>query len=145
MVTASPSPSRPSSAYVPLRLAVLLVDVDLREVGVVREVEGEALGEAVLGVEPALRFARRTGARGEVPLRIAQRVRREHGQPLRRDLPELDRSRAREAIEIELAGNERPIGVLALAADAARDVEPPRLLAAVAVAKRRVGNPEFGI
>ena len=71
------------------------------------------------------RAALRPRVDGEVALRAAEHIGRDGREMLRRDLCQLDRAGARQAIQAELPRDECPVRVLTLATNPAREVEPP--------------------
>src|SRR6185503_11593988 len=83
----------------------LLVDLDLREVGVVREIEREARRHAELGVGAELARPLRTAINGEVAMRTAEHVWGDRRKPASRNANVLQRSGARQPVEIELSGD----------------------------------------
>ena len=110
-----------------IEVDLLIVDLDLREVGVDGRVERQARREAVFQVaaeiEIGLGIDRALAGRE----RVAERVRRDAEVAQRRRLHAADRSGQRQPIEIELPRNRRPVGALVAAADVALEIDAPRL------------------
>src|SRR5439155_12044322 len=107
----------------PSQIRALLVHLDLREVRVVREVEREAWAYAVLRVGAKLALSGHPPIDGEIALAASKRVRRDRRQPLRWHVHIAQRARARDAVDVELSRDRRPIRVFAFAPDAAAKVE----------------------
>ena len=105
------------------------VRLDLREVGIEREVRGQVRGDAVLEVDAP--FRRRIGG-GEVPAGGVDRAEL-NGRERRQDLDVAARRQAGQPFQHahlgqeagDAAGHGRPDDSLVLAADAARDLQPP--------------------
>ncbi len=125
---------------------LLVVDLDLREVGVHRHVQGEALGDLHLGLAPELGLSSEPGLRrvGVVPGRGSQHVGRDGGGSAERRFDPRQLAREVEPVEPELAGNGRPEVLFVEAADPARDVEAPRV-GFGPVAQRAERDAEFGV
>src|SRR5439155_3031030 len=75
----------------------------------------------------------------------AEHVRRHDAEAPDGDVMQLERAGARQAVDVELPWNERPVGVLVLAPDAAPHVQPPRLAIAAGVAQGAERDAEFGV
>src|SRR5205814_4725389 len=127
------------------QVRTLFVDLDLREVGVVREVERQTRRDAVLELAADVATLARFGIDGKVAFHARERVRR-HGQHSPRGyLDPLQRAGMRDLHEAELPRHEGPERLFILAADAAHEVESPRLHVPRPVAQCRERNPELGV
>ena len=127
----------------PVEVDLLLVHLDLREVGVVRQVEGEARGHAVLQVRPDVSEPRGAG------VDIASQGLSEHvgvqlEVPRRRHLQAAQLAGQRQPVEVELAGQRRPVRLLVPVADVALEVDAPRLDGARRVAQGAERDGELG-
>ena len=129
----------------PREVGALLIDLDLREIGVVREIECETGGYAVLDLAPELSAAPSLRVNRVVPFHSGEGVGRRRPHPAGGDLHALERAGTRDLHQAELAGNEGPEGFLVLAADRAHQVESPRLLLAGSMAQRRERDPELSV
>ena len=109
-----------------IQVDLLLVDLHLREVGVVGRVERHARGDAVLQVDADF-----TGADGP-PVRrgthrLAQHVRGQLQILLTRHLESLQLARERQPVQIELARQRRPERPFVALPNVALEVDAPRL------------------
>ena len=122
---------------------LLLVDLDLREVGVVGEVRGQVLGDAVLDVDADVAGGVVADAARDVAGQPADRVGLHLERPVaRRHLQARQSGRGRHP---ELAGSAGDrdriqVGPLVLPADVPAELQPPELLEAGAEADRLEGD-----
>ena len=127
----------------PVEVDLLVVHLDLREVGVVRQVEGEARGHAVLQVRPDVSEPRGAG------VDIASQGLSEHvgvqlEVPRRRHLQAAQLAGQRQPVQVELARQRRPVRLLVPVADVALEVDAPRLDGARRVAQGAERDGELG-
>ena len=123
---------------------LLLVDLDLREVGVHRRVEGEARRDAPL--EVAARGGRRVAGLPERRLLggLPERVGQQLEVALRRGLEAGQGARPREPEQVVLAGERRPERALVAPAHVALQVQAPLAAALAPVAQRGERDRELG-
>src|SRR5437763_205729 len=147
IVHASRMPMRPSRPYTRFQSPVcaVLIDLDLREVGVVREVEGETGRHAILDLAAYLPPPAGLGIDRVVAFHARKRVWRDRPHPAGRHLDTLQRPGTRHLHQTELARNEGPKRLFVLAADRAHEVESPRLPLTGAMAQRRERDAELGV
>src|SRR5947199_174277 len=126
-------------------VGALLIDLDLREVGVVREVEGETGRHAILDLAADLPPPAGLGIDRVVAFHARERVWRDRPHPSGRHLDTLQRPGTRHLHQTELARNEGPKRLFVLAADRAHEVESPRLPLTGAMAQRRERDAELGV
>ena len=127
----------------PVEVDLLVVHLDLREVGVVRQIEGEARGDAVLQVRPHV--SEHGGAGVHVtPEGLPEHVRVQLEIPRRRHLQPLELAGQRQPVQVELARQRRPVRLLVPVPDVALEVDSPRLHGAGRVAQRAERNRELG-
>ena len=122
-----------------------IVDLDLREVGVVGCVEGQAGSHAVLEIHTELAVRLRLGNRHrKVAQGLSQNVRGHLQVALRGWIDAAQRPCHREAVEVELPLERRPIGGLVPSPDVALEVEPPDLLLSLRETKRLERQSKLG-
>ena len=127
----------------PVQVDLLLVHLDLREVGVVGQVEREAGRHAVLQVGAQVP-EQRGAAVGVAPQRLAEHVRVQLEVARRRHLQPPQLARQRQPVQVELARQRRPVRLLVPVPDVALEVEAPRLRGARRVAQRAERDRELG-
>src|SRR5205823_10515132 len=128
----------------PREIGALLIDLDLREVGVVREIEGETGRHAILDLAAELPAPPRLRIDRVIALQACERVRRHGPHPSGRHLDTLERAGTRDLHQAELARNEGPKRLFVLAADRAHEVESPRLPLTGTIAQRRERDAALG-
>src|SRR2546430_3499117 len=101
-------------------VGALLIDLDLREVGVVREVEGETGGHAILDLAADLPAPAGFGSDRVVAFHAREPVGRDGPYPSGRHLDTLQRPGTRDLHQAELARNEGPKRPFRLAAGSRR-------------------------
>src|SRR5205823_2253519 len=87
-------------------VGALLVDLHLREVGIVGQIERQGASDAVFHVAADLLSGARAGARGKIALAAAEHVRRHDAEAPDGDVMQLERAGARQAVDVELPWNE---------------------------------------
>ncbi len=110
-----------------IEVDLLIVDFDLREVGVDGGIERQARRDAVFQVAAEIVIGLGVDRRDAGLERVAERIGRDAEVAQRRRLHAGHRAGQRQAIEIELPRNRRPVGALVAAADVALEVDAPRL------------------
>src|SRR3954469_700336 len=129
----------------PREVGAYLVDLDLGEVGVIREIERETLRHAQLHLTAELAALVGFPIDDEIALCAEQGVRSRGQNVARRHLHALQRSRPRDFHQAVLPRNERPERLFVLAANRAHEVQTPRLGLRGAIAQRRKRNAELGV
>ena len=127
----------------PVEVDLLVVHLDLREVGVVRQIEGETRSHAVLQVRPHVSERRGAGVR-VAPQRLPEHVGIQLEVPRRRDLQPAQLARQRQPVQVELARQRRPVRLLVPVPDVALEVDAPRQRGARRVAQRAERDGELG-
>ena len=125
----------------PVQIDLLVVHLDLCEVGVVRRVERQARRDAVLQIGAPLAVARSGAARRT--RRVAEKVRRDLEIALRRHAESLQLAGEGEAVEVELARHRRPEGLFVTHPDIALEVHPPGLDFSRGIAQRAERNGDL--
>src|SRR5262245_35095838 len=123
---------------------LLLVGLNLGEVGVDREVPRQTGADAVLHVEPDVGVTRRVG--------LANRARAGHAVRFHADVlagphsaQPFDRAGQRDALQVVDARQRRPVTVLVQPSQLSLEVDAPRLWVAFAEFERPERNPDLGV
>ena len=128
----------------PIEVHLLIVDFDLRKVGVDSGVKREAWRDAVFHIAANVVIHLGVDRRDARLQRVAQPERRDAEIAQCRRLHAGHRASQRQTIEVELPGNRRPKRALVLAADVALEVDAPRLIGARGIPQRAERDRELG-
>ena len=126
-----------------VQVDLLVVDLDLGEVGVCGQVEGHAGGDAVLQVRPQIAVVEVAPGLGAVQA-LAEKVGRELEVALGRHRDALHLAGQRDAVEVVLAGEGRPVGLFVADPDVPLEVHAPGLHLGARIAEGPERNGDLG-